>query len=380
MSMLSRRRATAMPGSSPVRNLMIVAMVGAILTTFAGGVAAADPPSGATTAGRDVVGVGGDSMEWLMDQFSHDYNASHPTGARLYSWDATNPNTGAIGDSITTKSGCSGIARPDGSNAGITALIGNVRVGHHFCVDFSTSVRPRVSTDPPRGTGGIVFVSLADDAVTWSTQATTNAPTSLTTAQLAAIYNCSVTNWSQVGGSNGLIQAFIPQSGSGERTFFLQAIGVTAPGSCVSTLQQDEGVDSELQGPNVIFPYSVAKYVAERYHSAQCFNSACFPVNNAICSAGTNATNLFGCDTHGTLILRSINGIQPIVNRKINPIYPLILPVFDVVRYDNTTSSNMPAYLMRWFGAGGWLCTHKSAQTALRDYGFLPISDCGSSS
>ena len=75
----------------------------------------------------------------------------------------------------------------------------------------------------------------------------------------------------------------LPQSGSGIRSFFLSAIGLTAPGLCVSTsatrqgaagandntLQQNEGVASSLNTnkANVIFPFSVGKYLAEHFHS-----------------------------------------------------------------------------------------------------------------
>lgn len=57
--------------------------------------ALADPITGSgkavTPKSTDVVGVGSDTIQNLFDQFSIDYNASHRTGARLYSWDALNP-------------------------------------------------------------------------------------------------------------------------------------------------------------------------------------------------------------------------------------------------------------------------------------------------
>ena len=64
----------------------------------------------------DVVGVGSDTIGYLLDQFSSDYDKSHPkTGSLLYSWDAFSPASGKAGDLITTKSVCKAIARPDGS-------------------------------------------------------------------------------------------------------------------------------------------------------------------------------------------------------------------------------------------------------------------------
>src|SRR5215469_17444250 len=99
----------------------------ALLVVGVAGSALADPPRGVTPKETDVVGVGSDTTEFLGDQLAFDYNKSHTTGPHLYSWDATNPTTGAIGDNITTKSGCSAIPRPDGASAGITALIANAK-------------------------------------------------------------------------------------------------------------------------------------------------------------------------------------------------------------------------------------------------------------
>jgi len=142
-------------------------------------------------------GVGSDTIQNVLDQFGADFNAGKAaTATHLYSWDATNPLTGAIGDSIAEKTGCSPIARPDGSSAGITQLATFQKTGDgkFFCSSFARSSRARGSSDPAFAPGGIAFVDLAGDAVTWSAQATTNAPATLTTAQLAAIYNCTDTN------------------------------------------------------------------------------------------------------------------------------------------------------------------------------------------
>jgi len=104
----------------------------------------------------------------VLDQLSFDYNKSHSTGAKLYSWDAVNPTSGAVGDPIVTKSGCTSVPRPNGSSAGILALIANAKTsdGKHFCIDFARSSRPRNSTDPAKGAGGIVFDAVEVSA--WS--------------------------------------------------------------------------------------------------------------------------------------------------------------------------------------------------------------------
>ncbi len=109
----------------------------------------------------------------------------------------------------------------------------------------------RGSSDPPYAPGGVAFTALAGDAVDWATPSTTDAPKTLTPAQLNAIYTCTDTNWNQVGGKNAPIQPFLPQSGAGTLTFWLAAIGVTTPGPCVSndnnTLEQRRVAPSTLK-------------------------------------------------------------------------------------------------------------------------------------
>jgi ABC-type phosphate transport system substrate-binding protein len=354
-------------------------------------VTAAPPENSAT-------GVGSDTIQNIMDQFSSDYNITVGTKAtKLYSWDATNPNTGAIGDSIAEKSGCANIARPDGSSAGITQLATFQKTGdgNFFCTSFARSSRSRSPSDPPFATGGIAFVDLAGDAVTWSAQATTNAPKTLTSAQLAAIYNCTDTNWNQVGGKNAPIHAFIPQSGSGTRSFFLSAIGVANPGSCVSdaggTLQENEGVNPVLNDPNAIFPFSIGKYIAEKFHSATCLNSTCTPNSSGIACTPSGHQNLFGCNSHGTMVLKQINGIAPTTGSGtgtvINSAFPSTFQrtLFEVVPYDPATTDHIPGptspvggvNLEPIFGASGFVCTNTTAKADLRNYGFLVTPLCG---
>jgi ABC-type phosphate transport system substrate-binding protein len=351
-----------------------------------------DPSAGTVPREGDIVGVGADTDEFLLDQFSHDYNASHSTSAHLlYSWDATNPSTGAVGDSIKTKSGCSTIPRPDGSSAGITAFDANAKTSDKkdFCIDYARSARGRSSTDPPKAAGGIVFVELAKDAITYTTQATTNAPGNLTTAQLASIYNCVDTNWSQVGGKSAPIHAFVPNPAeSGMAKSFLTMIGVTSPGSCVNqTIQQNEGINSLLKDPDAIVPYSIAKYIAQRYHSAKCLKSSCAPVSGVECKPAAGK-NLFGCDEHGTLALNSVNGTVPTTgtapNVTINPSFSATFfnPIYDVVRFSSSTPDNIPSTLEPLFAAAnakvkGWACSNKKATTDIKHYGFLTTPLCG---
>jgi ABC-type phosphate transport system substrate-binding protein len=383
-----------------LKKLLATAVVTASATALAVGPALADPINGSgqpvTPKETDIVGVGSDTIQFLLDQFSFDYNRTHKTGPRLYSWDALNPKTG-LTDTIRLKAGCAKVPRPNGSSAGITALATSPKTGDkkHFCIDFARSSRPRnASSDPPKAKGGIVFVTIGKDAVTYATNATSNAPANLTTAQLNAIYSCHVTNWNQVGGKNGAIDAQLPQTSSGTRAFFLTAIGlgVPGPGGCVnSTAEENEGVNPVLSGPNranVIFPFSIGKYIAEKFHSANCTNKTCTGAPACHPKAGQNR---FGCDTHGNMVLRNINGTKPttgtgaktVINAHFTPKF--VRTVFVVVRFSTTTSNHIPKALQPFFNPAhstvkGWACANATAHADLINYGFLPTPFCGTGS
>jgi ABC-type phosphate transport system substrate-binding protein len=327
-------------------------VVGALALSTAGS-ALADPPAGVTPAANSIVGVGSDTTEFVLDELALGYDSQSPApAAKLYSWDATGSTP------IKTKTGATTIPRPNGSSAGITALINNTQA----TVDYARSSRKRKSTDPT----SISFVAFAKDAVTIAVQTTTNAPASLTTAQLAAIYKCTSRTWNTVGGtSTATIKPFLPQSGSGTRAFFETAIGITDAqvGSCVnSTVQENEGTNALLKDPNAIVPYSVAKFIAQVFHSGP-------------------GQNKFGTDQHGTLKLNKINGLAPTTgtgtSTTINPLFSaaFIRTVFNVVR-TATTTDHIPAYEEVIFGTHGYICLHP---TTVKNYGFLALSgsQCG---
>jgi ABC-type phosphate transport system substrate-binding protein len=361
----------------------LIAAVGVTASAIALTVAPAmaDPPKGVAPKATDIAGVGSNTIQGLMDQISVDYNKAFPKLAHLYSWDAVNPKTG-LDENIATKKSCAKIVRPNGSGAGVSALILNSKVGKNFCIDFARSSSPRSASNPPKAKGGVVFVALAKDAVTYATNSVSNAPKNLSTAQLAAIYNCTATTWNQVGGtSHAKINAQIPQTSSGTRKFFLAEIGVTAPGSCVGAAkgenennlpEENEGTDKFLQGANVIYPYSVGAYIAAVFHSTG------------------KGKNLFSTDNHGKMVLRDLNktapttgkGANTIINAKFSPNF--IRTLYDVVRFA-TTRDNIPAYLEPLFASAhakvkGWVCSSKTGSKDVTNYGFLTTPFCGSGS
>jgi ABC-type phosphate transport system substrate-binding protein len=352
-------------------------------------------------------GAGSFTTQNLFGQFNADFNQSRSsTLPSLHAWDATTSPAGPGGGSIVEKPGCAPIPRPNGpgdGGGGPGAGIGEVAsfarsTSGQYCTDFATSPRPRLATDPPYERGGVAFVTLAGDAVTWSTQTVTDAPTSLTTSQLHAIYTCADTNWAQVGGKDATIRPFLPQVDSGTSTSWLRAIGVITPGACVDTvsnsLEENEGVDPALNHPEVIFPYSVGDYIDQRYRSAPCLALACASNGGPVCipPAGMNQ---FGCDVRGTMVLGEINGVSPTTgggaHTAINRLFPssFVADLYVVVPYDPHTFDHIPGpepgapggvNLESIFGASGWACTSATARHNIQAYGFVPLPACGSTS
>ncbi|MEV7185868.1 substrate-binding domain-containing protein [Kitasatospora sp. NPDC093102] len=336
--------------------LLTVAALATSVATVVSGTAVADPATGVTPRAIDIVGVGSDTTQTVLNQLSADYNASltDPNAPRLYSWDATGTSP------ITTKTGATSIDRPNGSGAGVKALANNTSA----TVDFARSSRGPAATDAH----GLDFVALAKDAVTWSAQASGNAPASLTVAQLKAIYQCdpAARTWNQIDSTKPAtnILPYLPQANSGTRAFFLTAIGNPTLGTCVQDgPEENEGTDSHLQDPNVIFPYSVAKYLGQ--------------------TVGGHSTST---DAPGTLTLRSVvlgtAPVAPVANGVINAAFANSAfgrVVYNAIRDTEWTATDAHGTALRAiFGPTGWICTNATAKADLKSYGFLVTPACGS--
>jgi phosphate transport system substrate-binding protein len=109
---------------------------------------------------------------------------------------------------------------PNGSTAGRDALKASVLAGDG-CIDVArSSAGPRpIGTGAGQDPESFEYYAFGLDAVGYST-ASTAAPANLTLAQLRGIYDCTFTNWNQVGGSNQPIERYYAQPGSGTRAFF----------------------------------------------------------------------------------------------------------------------------------------------------------------
>jgi ABC-type phosphate transport system substrate-binding protein len=214
--------------------------------------------------------VGADAFAELTNNVVSNYNSQSPApDALLESYDAVNPVDGST-DTLTTKPGCTGIPRPNGANAGINAILLNQMSTvdpTKFCIDWVRSSRAKGTA---AGEAGLTFYAQSADAVSYTTVGNAYAPTTpLTTAQLKDIFECTDTDWSDVGGQPGPIHLYIPPSSAATLTFFLTAIGsslTNVSAGCGSSVigneQQNDG--RTMNGdPLGISPYAVTKWAAQ---------------------------------------------------------------------------------------------------------------------
>jgi ABC-type phosphate transport system substrate-binding protein len=396
-----------------IRSMVAVAALAGIATAVAMVPASAEPLNPKTgklvrPAPYDIVGVGSESISYVVDQLTWNYNLTvkdhSPAHPYIYSWDAVPPsNLNDTTQKIVVKQGCKLNLRPDGSSAGIEDMpaYGNTHYTYKGrkhtvpCIDFSRSSRPRKSSDPTFAKGGDAFVTLAGDAVTYATTSNTNAPQNLSKAQLVEIFGCSVpaangfaaNTWgallgASAKGASDAIDPIVPQAGSGTLSFWMEtALGLptdTEP-TCGTAAnlgfgaqpEENEGISKVflLNGkpnPNVIYPYSIGAYVAQAYHSAKCGKKP------------SKTQNKFGCDERGVLHLNSIAGIgNPIKNKATNPAWNSTAFhrfLYDVVRYATNTRDHIPSYLEKYFGHKGYFCGQSKVLAA---YGFEPTALCG---
>jgi ABC-type phosphate transport system substrate-binding protein len=257
------------------------------LLASGGGVAQAD----AAPTANDIVGVGSDTLQYMLD-FGADGDtnghAGYNTGksARIVSFDATpdanaragylngstNTSLKALNPTIVLRAGSQPRQRPNGSGAGMNAMLGDTASPN--IINFVRSSSPlsagQIATATAAGgIGAIHEIRLAKESLGIATANTTNAPT-LSAAQLKDIYLCNSTTWDQVGGtSTNTIVPVIPQAGSGTRKTFLTDIGFTVDGSgnvtqsvgsCVKTGEENDPYSLYIDGTGsqVADPYATA--------------------------------------------------------------------------------------------------------------------------
>lgn len=217
-----------------------------------------DTVPGTYTLGTTVIGVGSDTIQWVDDQLSKDYDSTTPA-VGWADFDACLGNTTAGAPGLGDNPDGSGFpcgADHSGTQAGVkrdegvVAAAGN---GHPLPsgsgdgrtllrtpadplfpdVAYGRSSGPINTTDLAAGEIALPF---AVDKIVVSTHPGGPAPASLTGQQILKIYNGTFTNWNQVGGKSSPIHAYLPKAGSSTlnafESFLAGLDGVNeAPGS-----------------------------------------------------------------------------------------------------------------------------------------------------
>jgi PBP superfamily domain len=313
--------------------LSAVAGIAALTVGFAGP-AAADP----TTT---YVAVGSDTTQDVMDGFG-----SAVGRGILGSWDAVNPATAAAHEAIAPKAGCI-MTRPNGSGEGVNALRKSLNAASGAtqladppepgCVDVARS-SGGPAADP---NGSLIYVPFALDAVATATGPATATAGAVAThitqadgftlTQLKDIYtNCNpqtVNGVTYDPGTGGNIHLYIPQAGSGTRSFWATTMGFnnTSPPACLhdhSVLDPTELIEEHngliySQDPDAFGPFSIAQWISQRNgHNDRRHDAALHNLNAISPFNGTPAT--------GTL----------------NTGYPITRNVFNVMLYTAVTNGS----------------------------------------
>lgn len=323
---------------------IVVAAIGAagLLTgTVCGSVASADP-SGTPTY-RQLAGVGSDTTQGVMNGLSQVVTIN---GVKvLGSYDAVGSTNVTTKDPATTP-GCT-MGRPNGSGAGRTALTNSLQAGNG-CLDFSRSSSLNLAAATP----GLTYVPFAVDAVSYAITPTSSVPRKLALTDLKAIYHCDP-NYVGTGPNFGL-NVYLPQAGSGTRSFWESTMGITDADvvagvyPCIKDTKNGAPVeehDGRVLDDNSIAPFSIAQYIAQ--------------------SSQTIA------DLRGRAILGTVDGVSPTT---LNSGFGVKRDVYNVIP---TSKIGTAPWSTVFAGPNSLICQQTNV---INTYGFAANAHCGDTS
>lgn len=236
-----------------IKRGLVAAAAVALSIGLAAGSAHADPSF--TPDADDIVGAGSDTTQLVLNDLAAGFNGSSPA-RRLASWDATGSST------ITPRAGAASINRPNGSSAGINALIAN------SSLSFARSSRSITAAEAASPNNLRQYPFARDGLRVVGNVAQSGSPANLTATQLVDIYECDATanQWSEVGGtSTATIHPYLPQAGSGTRQFFLDQLTAAnggtpvTIGACVNQSVQEHDPAPVLNDNDALAPFSTGR-------------------------------------------------------------------------------------------------------------------------
>jgi hypothetical protein len=351
--------------------------VAAVLTVAFGTVAPAyaDP---AANSFPPLAGVGSDTTQDVLNGLA----AGSGGGiSAIGSYNATGTAT------IQTRSTGGAFARPNGSGNGVKALSASVNTGGSRVfpagsgVDITGQVDfARSSSAPSSSLGGtdLTFIPFARDAVTFAVSAASDFPRDIALGAasqdalspapftLRNIYRGTVTRYSDSDFNQVTIRPIIPQAGSGTRSFWLGALGLTE-GTIVGTPTTDlNNLAQEHDGSSItamgdIMPFSIAQFIAQGNYRA-------LPTTIP--------------ERRGNVELGRVGTIKPLLATtgggvELNAAFPINRLVFNVVQTSRLSATGAADITLQntFAGPSSTVCL---ATTTIREYGFAPIDSlCG---
>lgn len=340
-----------------------VLVVGAMAAAVAASMAVSGNADAQTTtaANNIIVGSGSQTAYSLMVSLDSLFNAS--PGCALLATSGTQPLN------FSCPSGTSGLPAANGENPTNDVAVEEPPLGGKYGlqqledqgsgvstqtapISYATGPRGPLSTDPP----GLNFVTYALDGVDWfhwtevKGKATPSAKvTTLTNAQLAAIWTGQDTNWDQVGGKNAPIDVYVTNSGSGLLSLWDSDLGginaqqyVISKGTAYAdthVIEQNEDASIIANGDeaNAIFFLSVGRY-----------HQTCATVCGGTKVPGKGAS---------TTALGEINGVAPTSANILSGSFSFLVRLSNI--YSNGTNSNIPAATqatLNFASEDGFLC------------------------
>ncbi len=218
--------------------------------------------AGTSTPAGYYVGVGSDTTQIVVHDLVNSFNATNPAN-KLSSFAAD----GTPSSIFLKTTSASAILRPNGSGAGKALLYAP---NNNPEVDFARSSSTLNSAEI---SGNLLQAPFALDGLKLavSNSVASNAPATLTAAQIVSIYKGQdaggnpVNSWDDLGGSStAAIVPLIPQTGSGTRNFFTDKLkeanngqAVTLAASVQNTQEHDP--TDIANNANAIAPFSTAR-------------------------------------------------------------------------------------------------------------------------
>jgi len=246
-----------------------IAAIGAAVGLLLSGAGFASTAS-AEPVSNSYVAVGSDTLQDAMNALTNGTSASG-SYVRVLADGKSIGNFDAFGSpAIQAKSNGPFFARPNGSGAGRDALRRSIDGNNWSVSGNSTPARSitgqvdiaRSSSGPgsnANADGRLLYVPFARDAVAYAYTGGTAAWATLTPSQLKGIYEGTITSIDGV-----TVKPRLPQTSSGTRSFFLNALGVTTPAGVAdasnTTVPEN---DATVLGDGEIIPFSAASWIAQ---------------------------------------------------------------------------------------------------------------------